>query len=133
MRQPNVLRCIRGGAFQNLAAEKDLTNADIMAMTPEAERDARFAFSWAIASGAVGVAYRLYHSKEGKDMHVPALLLPFSDEKPDGTRSLCLHTNWRPQFSDWIQGNVTADLHVAPKKSLIRYRETATQSADAPA
>jgi hypothetical protein len=121
VRQNQSLRCIRGGAFIKLALGFDLTNQDILAMTAEGDRAARLAWAWQIAKGAVAVARRPFQTRGGLGGSVQIVFLPFSDEKSDGSRYFQMHTNWRPEHADWIEGSVTVDLQSLAERNIISF------------
>ena len=89
-----------------------------MSFTNAVEREDRLAWCWKIVEGAATVSYREYKSANGTAVFAQGLSLPFSDRINDGTGIFFTHTNWRPQGSDWIDGNVKGDLQVAAQKSM---------------
>ncbi len=112
------LWCIRAGAYCQLAIGFDLTGQDVLAITNNADRDARLDWCWKIVEGAATVSYRAFKPVQGAVVYAQGMSLPFADEKPDGARVFFMHTNWRPQAMDWVEGNVHGDLQSPPERAM---------------
>jgi hypothetical protein len=124
IREDKSLRCIQGGAFIRLALGFDIKGQDLLALSPVGERDARMAYWWQVVEGAVSVTYREFKSKEGPSGFAQGIGLPFSDRRPDGSRYFLMHTNWRPVGTDWIDGNVRADIQTTSARQMIAFKDT---------
>jgi len=121
-----VLRCISGGAVMRVALGYDISEKDILALTPVGERDMRLEYWWNVVEGAVSVTYREFKSAEGHSGLAQGVGLPFSDRKVDGSRYFVMHTNWRPVGTDWIVGNVQIDIHSPPQRQTISFKHPDT-------
>ncbi len=119
--QGRSLRCVAGGAILRVALGFDITDQDLLSLTPVGERDARLGYWWQLVEGAVSVTYRQFTSKEGSSGMAQGVALPFSDKRPDGSRYFLMHTNWRPVGADWIEGNVEVEYQKTSERRLISY------------
>jgi hypothetical protein len=124
--QRKLLRCLSGGAVMRVALGYDISNADLLALTPVGERDMRLDYWWNVVEGAVSVTYRQFTSAEGPSGLAQGIGLPFSDHKVDGSRFFLMHTNWRPAGTDWIEGNVQVDIHSPPQRQMISFKHPDT-------
>jgi hypothetical protein len=124
--QGKTLHCLSGGAVIRVALGYDISDTDLLALTPMGERDMRMDYWWNVVEGAVSVIYRQFMSAERTGGLAQGVGLPFSDQKPDGTRYFLMHTNWRPVGTDWIEGNVQVDFHSAPKRQIISFKHPDT-------
>jgi hypothetical protein len=121
--QGKYLHCISGGAFIRIALGFDISHQDLLALTPRGERETRLSYWWQVVQGAVSVTYRQFTSKDGQSGLVQGVALPFSDEKPDGSRYFLMHTNWRPVGTDWVGGNVKVDFQNTSERRMAKFRE----------
>jgi hypothetical protein len=120
--QGQSLHCISGGAIMRVALGYDISNRDLLALTPVGERDMRLDYWWNVVEGAVSVTYRQFTSVEGHSGLAQGIGLPFSDRKVDGSRYFIMHTNWRPVGTDWIEGNVRVNIHSPPQRQTISFK-----------
>ncbi len=112
------LQCVRAGAYCQLAIGFDLTGQDVLAITNDVDRDARLDWCWKIVEGAATVSYRAFKSAQSAVVYAQGMSLPLADAKPDGTRVFFMHTNWRPQAMDWVEGSVHGDLQPPPERAM---------------
>lgn len=116
------LRCISGGAIVQVALGFDISNQDLLSLTPVSERDLRLSYWWLVVEGAVSVTYRKFTSHDGAIGMFQGVALPFSDETEDGHRFFLMHTNWRPEGPDKVAGNVRVDFQTTSERRMVRFR-----------
>jgi hypothetical protein len=109
------LRCIQAGSYLPMALGFDPVDRDLLTLLPEVQREERLAWCWQIAEGAMAVQYRTFKSSDGRLVEAQGISLPFLDVAADGARFFLMHTNWRPQGNDWIEGNVRANVEHAER------------------
>jgi hypothetical protein len=114
IRKSESILCVSAGSFHRLALGYDMKGEDLLSLTAAAEREARLAWCWEIVTGAVTVSYRPYKSRSNPKATAQCMSLPFCDTGRDGERCFLMHTNWRPEGSDWVAGNVQADARTPP-------------------
>jgi len=118
IKQDISLHCIRAGEYCRLAIGFDLTGQSILSITNNVDREARLSWCWKIVEGAATVSYRAFKPAQGKVVYAQGMSLPFSDDEEGGTRRFFMHTNWRPQGMDWVEGNSDGDLQIAPERAM---------------
>lgn len=85
------------GAAINAAFGFDLTGRDLLALTPESQRETRLARNSEIAAGDIVALVRRNGSyADGAAWESEELQLPFRDITADGGRLILLHTTLRP-------------------------------------
>lgn len=83
------------GTAINQAFGRDLTGADLIALSPDTNRDDRLAYLSRIAEGAIGFAIRRATTRHDQPAHSEELHLPFRDITDDGGRLVLFHSDWR--------------------------------------
>lgn len=88
--------CIRlCGTAISQAFGRDLTGADLIAISPDATREERLAYHSRVAEGAIGFAIRRGVNRHKQPAASEELHLPFRDLTEGGGRLVLFHSDWR--------------------------------------
>lgn len=85
------------GTAISQAFGRDLTGADLIALSPDATRDDRLAYHSLIAEGAIGFAVRRGKTRHGLPAESEELHLPLRDRTECNGRLVLFHSDWRPR------------------------------------
>ena len=128
IRRGEALDCVRAGDYYRLAIGFDLAGQSVLAITNNVAREDRLDWCWRIVEGAATVSYRAFKTARGV-VHAQGMSLPLSDCAQDGARFFVMHTNWRPEGSDWFEGTVSGDMQTPFKSAMKSFAPAATREA----
>ena len=107
------IRCLFAGINFRLALGFDLAGQNVLSLTPAAHREARLAYAWAIGEGLIMTGRRKFRNSVGAETHADEIYLPLSDRPASDVRTYLMHSDWRPEGEDWLEGRVNTDLDLA--------------------
>lgn len=90
------MRVRLAGTAINQAFGRDITGADLFALSSETSREGRMTRSSRVAEGMISFVVRRGQSRLGAPVESQELQLPFADVTDDGARLILFHTDWRP-------------------------------------
>ncbi len=94
--EPGKRVCVRlCGTAITEAFGRDLTGADLIAISPDDTREARLAYHNLIAEGAIGFGVRRSTTRYGMAAESQELHLPLRDMMESGGRLVLFHSDWR--------------------------------------
>ena len=105
--------CRLAGTFVKAALGFDLTGEDLLAVTPEQQRETRIKQTRQIVDGAISYAHRSFRF-QGHETIAAEIALPFAGVTDGGGRQYLLHSEWSPtQVSQIGQGQYITEAGLA--------------------
>jgi hypothetical protein len=111
--------CRLAGEFVKVALGFDPAGEDLLAITPEQQRETRIKQTRAIVDGAISYAHRSFRF-QGHETIAAEIALPFAGLTEGGGRRYLLHSEWSPtQVSRVGQGQYITDAGLAVEQRIL--------------
>ncbi len=112
------VRCVWAGANYKLGLARDITGADMLAITPPEQRAARLQGNSALVLGTIQIGMRSVRSQNGK-LLTQELYLPFAERNAGGVRHNLVFSDWQPKGDDRIADGPKAGLGIAERPCVL--------------